>query len=91
MSQVPGHNEPGTCRLTLLLVGIQGVPHGGQIRTQGLCHSVDVFVQYGAHQNQHPVNMLTPITYQCKIFGDDIKMYNKSINHDITQIDNKMW
>ena len=66
-------NEPNLPRVSLaiqrqipscplVLVGIQEVPSGGRSRTQGLRHSVDVFVQHGAHSNQHPVTMFTSYT-----------------------------
>ena len=64
----PGYAVPVTRSRPLLLVGIQGVQCGGRIRTQGLCHSVDVLVQYGAHPYLHPVSMLSPFTP--RLIGD---------------------
>ena len=36
-----GYIASGKRSRPLILVGIQGVPHGGQRRNQGLCHSTD--------------------------------------------------
>ena len=32
-------------------------------------------------------DLLNCLTSQCKMFADDLKMYNKSLNHDMVQMD----
>ena len=63
---------------SLLLVGIQGLPCGGQCRTRGLCHSTDVLIQYGGHPCQHPITILTPFTpNNINTFGAYVPFFNE--------------
>ena len=73
MRSKPGYTTPGTRSHPLLLAGIQGAVCGGESRTQGLRHSVDVW--NGAHPYQHPVTMLIQFTPSRCLLIDTCRRY----------------